>query len=1127
MPGRPGPPMTATVASHARAGRGRSRAPSTGVRPPARPPSPPASAISATASLLAASFADQGATPEHGEAVPEQASRTGSAMVARRATGEAAPPVGWGGAPIHWITWPGAPVRGSLLDLQRLAGNAAVASALGRGPGGTGPAAGSGELARTGAGDAASVQRINIPGIGEVNVSGYLSKAASILSSAEESRDKGKADARKGADDVSGEATEHVDTGKADLEAGQAEAEGAGDTAFSETRGAAEEAAASGREEAAAETAKGDQAAERVKAVAPEVEGLVDPLAESVGLPAAARGEQAMAEAAGHAAGAGGGPETAGAGGAETAAPAGAAPAVSHGPGPPAPGPGPPAPGAAPAPAGAGPSAAAPGPAVPSAGGPIKMVGTAGPSCALAEAAKGIKGYTDKAAELAKGAIGRVAEIEIPLLGETVGSLAKKAAKAASAVGKELKAVKDAVVAKAKAVGEKIKSGIATAAKLAKKGFDAAATAVKAGIKQAKDLATKGWETAKTAVGTAITKAKEKAASAVRGAISTVQGWIRSVPDAILDLLGGVGSRLKAFANAKDPLGDAAAYLEEKKRQARARLDAAKQAAIAVAKSVADAGVRKAAELYQRAKSNANAVADLAKKAAPYVVAAVAPGVVLVAGLAQKAAETWGDDIRAGAEAVKKKIKGEACEALSETVGPCIDMYLPKPENNDKGFAKLSGQADITVPLHEVGVPCNVKMGRSASVGVERTTSGYGVSVDGEALVFANLAAGKEGTKQEVKVELPTGGMATVWEKLGGGAKPPVPSAGPAPAAQPSGGTPPPGGPTPVPPGASAGPAPAPAGGGGAEFSGEVEAGLKGSASLKFAFPTGTNTCEGAGGVAALLGALGVAAALPSPLDMIAKSGVVGSWESNLVSNTVTMGVAGGGQFELSKEGLGALKGAGQAEAYVTTGVERADEKKPDSLRPTLKVGAGLKGELAGELAVPKLGLAKGAVSGAGKLEATLVFDKPTDRIILQSVGAEAEVGLSVGGINPAVIASSMAPPFGPAAAAKLTSLGLAHSNGSIKAKVFGKADNLQKYIDAAGAYLSGDSSSVSASGLVKAVAAKYDDKDFSSGVTVTATLSDRIGVEGKIEEIAGEGAKAGASGKASLEVGKEYQLYP
>jgi hypothetical protein len=125
------------------------------------------------------------------------------------------------------------------------------------------------------------------------------------------------------------------------------------------------------------------------------------------------------------------------------------------------------------------------------------------------------------------------------------------------------------------------------------------------------------------------------------------------------------------------------------------------------------------------------------------------------------------------------------------------------------------------------------------------------------------------------------------------------------------------------------------------------------------------------------------------------------------------------------------------------------------------------------------------------------------------------------------VIASSVGPPFGPAAAARIYSLGLAHSNGSIKAKVFGKADNLQKYIDAAGAYLGGDPSSVTAAGLVGAVAGAYDQNDFSSGVTVTATLSDRMGVEGKIEEIASEGAKAGVSAKASIEVGKEYQLYP
>jgi hypothetical protein len=1050
-------------------------------------------------------------------------------VVARRATGEAEAPVGRSGGPIHWMARPGAPVLGSLLDLQRLAGNAAVASALGRGPTGAGPA-------WPGGVDAASLQRIGIPGIGEVDVAGYLGKATSILGSAEKSRDQGKADARKGADDTSGEATEKVDSGQADLEAEKAEAEGAGDTAFSETSAGAEAAAAGGQESTAGEKTKGDQVADKVNAVAPEVEGMVDPLADAAGSPAAAPGEQALAHAAGHAAGAGGEPGT--------AAPGGAEPAVSHGPGPPAPGPGPPAHGAAPAPAGAGPSSPAPehvvpspaGPAdlagpglVPSAGGPIKMVGPAGPSCALAEAAKTVKGYKDKAAELARGVVGQVASIEIPLLGESVGSLAKKATAAAAAVGKKLGKVKDAAVAMAKKGADAVKLKIAAAANAAKKNFDAAAKGLKKAVNLAKDKVVKGWNAAKSALDAGVAKAKEKAASAVRGAISTVQGWLSSpAVSAVLGLLGGVGTRLKAFANAKDPLGDAAAYLAEKKRQGRAALDKARQTAIKVATGVADLGVRKAAAFYQDAKAKANAVADVARTAAPYVLAVVAPGVVVAAGLAQKAADTWGAEIRAGADAVKKRLKGEACEALSETVGPCIDMYLPKPENNQKGFAKLSGQADITVPLHEVGVPCNVKMGRSASVSVERTTSGYGVSIDGEAFVFANLAAGKEGAKSEVKVEMPTGGMATVWEGLGGGAKPGAPGVGPG-TPTPGGGpgaTAPaatPGGPAPA-PGA---PAPGPQGGGGVEASGEVEGGIKASGSLKFAFPTGANTCDGAGGVAALLGALGVSAALPSPLDLLAKSGVVGSWEGNLVSNTVTMGVAGGAQVELSKEGLGALKGAGQAELYVTTGVERADESKSDSLRPTIKVGAGLKGELAAELAIPKLGIAKGTASAAGKVEATLVFDKPTDRIILQSVLAEAEVGLAVGGINPAVIAASVPPPFGPAAAAKIIQLGLAHSNGSIKAKVSGKADNLQSYIDAAGAYLGGDASSVSSAGLISALAKVYKPADFSSGVTVTATLSDRMGVEGKVEEIAGEGAKAGVSAKATLEVGKEYQLYP
>ena len=1118
-----------------------------GHRPPPRAAATPGPGISAQASFLAASFADHGGLAEHGEPTLEQADRQGALAVAGGPSRDAVPPTGHGGARIHWVAPPGALVAGSLLDLQRLAGNAAVAAMFGhgRGRGGVTSELGSPrdtptEVSGHDTDADVAVQRINIPGLGEIDVSGYLGRGTSTLKSAESSTDKARSDARKGADEAAGEADEKVVAGTGQMEAGKTQAESACESMFSGTTVAAAAAASAEQARTSAAKAKGDRTAEKVHAVAPVVEGLVDPLAPAVGSPEVEAGHTVLDEAVKHAVG----QETPGA-----AVPPGAEPAVSHTAGPPAPGPGPPgqaAPGAEPAVAHtAGPPAPAAEPSGPAAPGtdqtpqPIQQAGGDERSCALVEAAKSVKGLRDTAVDLARGVVAGIADTEIPILGVKVGTLANKAKDAAVAIATTLGEVKDAAVAGAKSVAATVKKKIASAAKAARQSFDTAATCVKQTIRQAKDAVVAGWNVAKTKVGNLVTAAKRGAAVLARRAISRVQGWVGDINPRILSLLGSVGTRLRQFAAAKDPLGDAAAYLERKKAEAQKRLREAKKTAVKVARAVADTGVKTAAKLYQDAKSGAAVVAGAAKAAAPYVAGLVAPGVVAVAGAAKKAADAWGDDIRAGADWVKQKLKGEACEALSETVGPCIDMYMPKPDNNDKSFARLTGQADITVPLQELDVPCNVKMGRSAAVGVERTSTGYTVSVDGEATVFANLAAGEKGAKEEVKVQLPTGHMATVWEKLGGGSPAPLPGGPPAavatggaPAA-PASAAPAPGAAAPAPAtsGTGAGtPTQGAQGQGGPGVAGEIEGGVKGSASLKFSFPTSKDatTCTAAGGVAALLGELGVAAMLPSPLDVIARGGVVGSWQGNLVSNTVTMGLAGGGQAELSKDGLGALKGSGQADLYVTTGVERTTAGDPATLRPTLKVGAGLKGELAAELAVPKLPAAKGSVTAAGKVEATLLWDRKADRIFLQSVTGEAEVGLAAGGFNPAALAAAAAPPMGAVAAAKLTSLGLSYSSGSIKGKVTGKANNLQKYIDAADGYISSSGSSASAAGLVKAIQGQYRASDFSTGVTITATLSKQVaGAEGKAEEIGDEGMKAGASAKASLEVGKEYQLYP
>ncbi len=1133
------------------------------------------------------------------------------------------------------MSQPAANAGGPLLDLQRLAGNAAVAQAIGREAAPSRPPA----IAprRQHAADP-TLQRLEIPGLGDIDISGYIGRALSILGPAEESRDKARTDARRQADDAAQATDARVAGGNQQLDAGKVAAEQAGETGFSDAQATTDAAASAGKDDAAAGKAHGDHVAQEIHGLEGSVEGLVDPLAKDAGSPDADAGHQAIEQATEHATQPGGTVEhvVPSEPGTEAVpgqlAPAPTEPAVSHGPGPPGPArpthdAGSPAPETEHTPARAGesgdhsvpgaasgptqepglpgpgkvPASAAPGgqPASPAGGGPhAKPASTSGgaqgprpgsdaggvaatsaPTCALVEAVKTVAGWRDKVKNLASGVIANVGATQIPGLDMTVGELAGAARQAATWVKAGVDRIKDSAAdwATKKAAG--IKKAITRKLATVRQDIDTTVNAVKGAIQNAKEVVGGLWDAARDGVGTAMHGIRTGAARLVAAAVGRVRSFIAGLPGPVRGMLGAAGNRIRSLIGG-DPLGDAAAYLTSKWQAAKDRLREAKQGAVTVAKAVADGAVKVAARKFQEAKATAKAVVDAAKKVAPYVVAATAPGAVAVAVATKTAAGKWGKQLRDGADRVGKAIKGEACEAIGETVGPCLDMYLPKPDNNQKGFAKLSGQADVTVPLEEVGVPCNVKVGRGASVSVERTSSGYGVAVDGEAFIFANLAAGKEGTKTEVKVELPTGGMATVWEHLSGvpasapaGAPPggpaPAPAGGPAPAT--SGGSPAapaPAGPAAGAPGAPRPGAPARApgqapGGGGADVSGEVEGGVKGSANLKFFFPTaGATTCEGAGGVASLLGALGVAASLPAPLDVLAKSGVVGSWQGNLVSNTVTMGIAAGGQVEVSKEGLGALKAQGQGEAYVTTGVERPDPSTlggtptpaagavagaadgidrnlsgpyakpaagsdPNALRPVLKIGTAVKGEAAAELAASKLMPAKAGVSGSARIEALLLYDKPTDRIILQSVTASGELGVSVGGINPAVVASQLASPVGPAAAARIASLGLAHSNGSIKASVSGKADNLQKYIDTVGRYLGGAPSTVSASGLASAVRGVHAPADFTTSVQVTATLSDKLAVEGKVEQIGKAGEKLGASGKGSLEIGKEYQLYP
>ncbi len=1029
------------------------------------------------------------------------------------------------------MSQPGANARGPLLDLQRLAGNAAVVQALQRDT----PAPPQRDTAAPPQRDtpappqrdtAPGVQRLEIPGLGNIDISGYISRALSILGPAEGSRDKARTDARKQADDAAQATDAKVASGKQQLDAGKVAAEQAGETGFSDAKTKTDEAASAGNDDAAAGKTHGDHVAEEIDGLKGSVEGMVDPLAQGAGSSEVDAGHRAVEQAEEHATQPGGAVEHAAPAepGLETVpgqlAPAAAEPAVSHGPGPPGPaGPthnaGTPAletehttaqagGGADHGVSGAGsgpaqepglsgaeqvPASVVPGgqPATPAGGGPQPKPATppggakgpkpgadaggraaaAAPDCALVEALKTVDGWRDKVKTFASGVTKVVGGIQlIPGLNFTVADLAKVARSAAIRVKAGVDWIKDGAVAiaheKATKIKRKIKSALATGKQL----IDTAVTMVKARIKGAKEVVSGLWDAARNGVSSTMQQIRAGARRLVQAAIGPVMRLYQGLPDAAKSLLGPVGNRIRSLIGG-DPLGDAAAYLRSKFQTAKDGLRQAKEVAVRVAKAVADGAVKVAATKVKEAKTIAKGVVDAAKTVAPYVLGAAAPGAVAVAGAAKAAASKWGKQLRDGADRVKKAIKGEACEAIGETVGPCLDMYLPKPDNNEKGFAKLSGQADITVPLHEVDVPCNVKMGRGASVSVERTSSGYGVAVDGEGFIYANLAAGKEGTKTEVKVELPTGGMATVWEHLtgvpatapaGGPAGGPAPSGGPAPAGGPARRRPRPVAYTrsPVSIGTgrrsthARGARPGP--GSGARRRGPGRRGRGRGRRQGFRKPQvllpdhrrhdvrGRGWCGIAARSARGRGVAPVATRHPGP------HGVVGGWQGNLVSNTVTMAIAGGGQVEVSKDGLGALKAQGQAEVYVTTGAERPDQSSlagtpgpaagtgaeadqgidktldgafasqpagsdPNALRPVLKVGTAVKGEAAAELVAPKVLAAKAGVSGSAKLEALLLYDRPADRIMLQSVTASSELGLSVGGINPALVASQLGSP--------------------------------------------------------------------------------------------------------------------
>ena len=103
------------------------------------------------------------------------------------------------------------------------------------------------------------------------------------------------------------------------------------------------------------------------------------------------------------------------------------------------------------------------------------------------------------------------------------------------------------------------------------------------------------------------------------------------------------------------------------------------------------------------------------------------------------------------------------------------------------------------------------------------------------------------------------------------------------------------------------------AGGGTQDVS--AEAGYKGKVEMTYVFdgakPGADNTCDGVGGMTAMLAGLGVGALMPAPFNALGGS-VQGDYSNHLTACSITLSQYGNAKVDIKNEGVGGHRGGDQ-----------------------------------------------------------------------------------------------------------------------------------------------------------------------------------------------------------------------
>lgn len=728
------------------------------------------------------------------------------------------------------------------------------------------------------------------------------------------------------------------------------------------------------------------------------------------------------------------------------------------------------------------------------------------------------QGRASKALAFASNLAGKVRSV-----GETVkGKVRGYAGRLKTFLGDKIRPVMDA----AKALGTRVKAGV-----------DRVTGQVRQFAGQARDLAVKTFNAAKQRVSErvqAIGAGLRSAGSALMERI----GQAIKIAGAVIDVLYPFARPLleKIRGGIEAGLAKARALATTVK----ARLIAAKDNVVAFVKAKADQALRNAIRLGQKiGEKLAKAKKWILDHKAQIIMAI--PGGPMIAAIGG-AAMFIGGKVRQAAAAVAKKASGVACAAAEVGGGPCVNQYLPNPGAGQSASITMSSTMDVTLPLHEIGVPCSVKLGKGAEVTIKRSgdTFTVGIKGDSSATAVENLEASASGT---ASVALPSGGSGSVWKRLGGAADnaPGQLAAGPATPAlagktdlgsaakaaaptasqvggQAAGGTA---------AGGSAG-----AGSPGASF----DAGVKGTLEQEYKFDAKGNACNGLGGMLALTAGLGVASRLPEPLSSLANAGVQSGFLPQLQSSTFTSSAQGSASIKLFEAGGAASAVKITAELSAAAGRRRANED--DDKVGARKGAAGadgfideltLAGKLAveGSLTIPGMGPIAGlsaSITPEVSVALTLLYHQGRGRIEPEKAEAKLKIDGKAGQIDLSALALLLPGPGGSVAVDRLRRFAQADGEASVSIKTSIAVNNLDAlYVDMEKYFASPDTVTVGGTiDLVKKHLGEGLKRE--TTVTVTRTSTTSVAVGG---QVTAEGATIGGNVGASLALGVETQIYP